>query len=272
MTKSILLPSIASLLNREDHDSNIRTDLKLPKLTKRDYDESRDHRYLSQDDNHKSSTFLPISPLSLSSSSPRPPCNTQFPCPPLSPLSPLPSSTLHLLPHTINDSLTHKSPSSLSPTIQIQSPPEIRIPKESQRPQPQSKSSEKKPASISFKPAPQIQIIHTSLTDGPILKRRRGRPPLFTEYHSQSDPTQDHKWTFLTPTVWNVKPSSPYRPPSGLMTTFSSITLESELNTSRGRRAKEIERGSSCFAWKDVSIVRSTSPKKKLKRRQGQAK
>jgi hypothetical protein len=164
--------------------------------------------------------------------------------------------------------LTHTS--SLLPPIHIQSPPEIRIPKERQRPQPQSKSSEKKPVSVSFKPAPQIQIIHTSSTDGPILKRRRGRPPLFTEYHSQSDPTSDHKWTFLTPTVWDIKPatSSPYRYPTGLMTTFSSTNLESEINTSRGWRSKEIGQGSSCFAWKDVPIVHSKSQIKKFKRRQ----
>jgi hypothetical protein len=124
---------------------------------------------------------------------------------------------------------------------------------------------------------PSTQII-LSESGQPILKRRRGRPP------SLREPALEGGWTFLTPTVWDVK-----NPPSeetqvqqvqqaqqeqqlqqantdsimnGSMAAFTSSNMDMVLQMprkKRGRKPKTHIVGNSCFVWKDITASRRST-------------
>ncbi|CAO3600423.1 unnamed protein product [Absidia cylindrospora] len=220
--------------------------------------------------------FLPSSPVSLSSSSPiqqydnnnhsfasnTPP----YPLIPLAPGRSLSSS----LPRTIKKTtvtengdsspLTHPSlfPVIFAPPLKFSSP---------YKPDDKANSP-----STKFTPTPELQIIQSSSSDGTIKKRRRGRPPVYTEYRGQqsSGTKNNQDRIFQTPTIWEISSTSkPAASSSCAMTTFSSITLEPELpppRKKRGRNPKHSIQGNSCFLWKDIPIAR----KKKIRPLLGQ--
>ncbi|KAI9475522.1 MAG: hypothetical protein EXX96DRAFT_573637 [Benjaminiella poitrasii] len=107
-------------------------------------------------------------------------------------------------------------------------------------------------------PLPPMTQIVLSESGLPILKRRRGRPPSIAD---------GSNWTFLTPTVWNVKPASnteiqKQREPTGnssLILTSSNMETTVVPRKKRGRKPKQQMVGNSCFAWKDVVAAKRTT-------------
>lgn len=122
----------------------------------------------------------------------------------------------------------------------------------------------------------------------PILKRRRGRPP------SSRESSLEGGWTFLTPTVWDVKyqqqsqngsvseePACPDQQEptasvnNGEIAAFSSSGTETSLQTprkKRGRKPKTHIVGNSCFVWKDISATRRSTKAMKLAQQQQEIK
>jgi hypothetical protein len=120
----------------------------------------------------------------------------------------------------------------------------------------------------------------------PVLKRRRGRPPNLRE------PSLEGGWTFLTPTVWDVKNQqqsqnesvsekpncSDQQEPTasinnGVIAAFSSSDTEVSLQIprkKRGRKSKTHIVGNSCFVWKDISATRRSTKAMKLAQKQQQ--
>jgi hypothetical protein len=138
---------------------------------------------------------------------------------------------------------------------------------------------------------PSTQIV-LSESGQPILKRRRGRPPNLRE------PALEGGWTFLTPTVWDVKQDQPNVTTTNTTTTTSAATAaanaaaDSVMNGSmaaftssnmdmvlqmprkkRGRKPKTHIVGNSCFVWKDITASRrSTKVIKEQQQQQQQQK
>ncbi|KAI8143955.1 hypothetical protein BJV82DRAFT_610008 [Fennellomyces sp. T-0311] len=116
-------------------------------------------------------------------------------------------------------------------------------------------------------PPPTTQILISPTTGQPILKRRRGRPP------SNREPVNEGGWTFLTPTVWDVKqPPVQHESPEPkteqheMMAAFSSSNMDTVLQMprkKRGRKPKTQLAGNSCFVWKELPSTRSPSKKAK---------
>ncbi|KAF1801869.1 hypothetical protein V8B55DRAFT_1474686 [Mucor lusitanicus] len=125
---------------------------------------------------------------------------------------------------------------------------------------------------------PSTQIIVNE--DGEtILKRRRGRPP------NAREPSEEGGWTFLTPTVWDVKnqqstqggatqdvaSNQPLAAPTttthGDVAVFSSSNVQEDHTNAllhmprkkRGRKPKTQMAGNSCFVWKDISSTRRST-------------
>ena len=209
-------------------------------------------------------------------------CTLHVPPPPASPISNATSSR--------NNSITSNTSSSnmLSLPSPAMSPcQEKKQPSRSMRQQQQSST-----------PAPPSTQIIISPTGQPILKRRRGRPP------SNREPQQEGGWTFLTPTVWDVKQTATpvigtcassssvdgnnlsttsssangtltssaveNNDMQGSMAAFTSSTMETVLQMprkKRGRKPKTHIEGNSCFVWRDLPCTRSPSrSSKKIKR------
>ncbi|KAI8370916.1 hypothetical protein BD560DRAFT_396324 [Blakeslea trispora] len=233
-----------------------------------------------------------------------------------SPLSPLPSPSI---PHNNNSlpplqgddppqRLRHPSVSSTgsvspkpsfntlwsnakSPTLQVQKPyHEYSLsssPPSSYR-SPSQHDITKVTSDQSRSPSPMVESLPPStqiiLTESgqPILKRRRGRPPNLRE------PALEGGWTFLTPTVWDVKNNSPDEDDDkeslstdssahqeqvkqanhadfsmgGSMAAFTSSNMDMVLQMprkKRGRKPKTHIAGNSCFVWKDISSSRRSS-------------
>ncbi|KAI8097897.1 uncharacterized protein B0P05DRAFT_582883 [Gilbertella persicaria] len=253
-----------------------------------------------------------------------------------SPLSPLPSPSLLSLP-TQNSSLpplqgddpprrlrhpsvssvgsissiTSPKPSSfnlplwtnmLSPISQAQKPyTHTSPPSYCSSPQQQDKGmmlsdQSRSPSPIMESLPPTTQII-MSESGQPILKRRRGRPP------SLREPALEGGWTFLTPTVWDVKnnlseeedqedqenlSSDPLRQRqqgqtktpnntdlvmNGSMAAFTSSNMDMVLQMprkKRGRKPKTHIVGNSCFVWKDITASKRASKVAKQQKQQQQ--
>lgn len=137
------------------------------------------------------------------------------------------------------------------------------------------------PAAADRPPLPPSTQIVLSESGQPILKRRRGRPP------SMREPALEGGWTFLTPTVWDVKqdqaPTSTSNSSStttattttsaaanaaadsvmnGSMAAFTSSNMDMVLQMprkKRGRKPKTHIVGNSCFVWKDITASRRSS-------------
>ncbi|ORZ24465.1 hypothetical protein BCR42DRAFT_432347 [Absidia repens] len=277
MKQSITLPSISSVLNNNnENDHSGPHYIKLPALSNQ---YSHNHNHSHKHDMYEG-IFLPTSPVSLSSLSPiqqydnnHHSFTSNTPPSPLIPLAPG-RSLSSSLPHTIKETaitengdsspLTHPSlfPVIFAPPLKFSTP---------------YKTEDKAKTSLSssstkFVPTSELQIIQSSSSDGTIKKRRRGRPPVYTEYHGQqsSGTKNNHDRTFRSPTIWEISSTSkPAASPSCAMSTFSSITLEPELpppRKKRGRNPKHSIQGNSCFLWKDIPIAR----KKKIRPLLGQ--
>ncbi|KAK4513490.1 uncharacterized protein ATC70_005491 [Mucor velutinosus] len=120
-----------------------------------------------------------------------------------------------------------------------------------------------------------------------ILKRRRGRPP------NAKESPEEGGWTFLTPTVWDVKNqqssqdaatkgvvSNQQQPPqtlaasitNGGVAVFSSSIVKDPLlqmpRKKRGRKPKTQIAGNSCFVWKDITATRRSTKAMKLAQQQ----
>ncbi|KAI8140968.1 hypothetical protein BJV82DRAFT_670967 [Fennellomyces sp. T-0311] len=113
-----------------------------------------------------------------------------------------------------------------------------------------------------------------------VAKRKRGRPPNASRQVSQRD-----CWTFVTPTVWEVKnaqlpekdddssdsssnmtvllwPEEPRRNKG--LNTFTSTRMETTLSIpkkKRGRKPKVQLAGNSCFVWRDLTARRGANRK-----------
>lgn len=108
-------------------------------------------------------------------------------------------------------------------------------------------------------PPPCTQILISPTTGQAILKRRRGRPP------TRSPGYDEGGWTFLSPTVWDVTPSSTQPSNSqpdemaDAMAAFTSATMDTVLpmpKKKRGRKPKHHFQGNSCFVWKEITPTR----------------
>ncbi|KAI7899016.1 uncharacterized protein BX663DRAFT_522857, partial [Cokeromyces recurvatus] len=190
-------------------------------------------------------------------------------------------------------------PSSLhSPTLTSSSSHDLSLPKKSQPhphawptllPRPPKRVREQQSIEDDpYPPLPPMTQIILSESGEPILKRRRGRPPIMTE--------GNRICTFLTPTVWDVKhhhispllqtSSSSHHVNSkrnnnntmimtfktaaataAATTTTTTTTTSSphsnlkiEASTTpplkkRGRKSKHQMKGNSCFSWKDLATT-----------------
>ncbi|KAI9266094.1 hypothetical protein BY458DRAFT_213446 [Sporodiniella umbellata] len=103
-------------------------------------------------------------------------------------------------------------------------------------------------------------------------KRKRGRPP-----NASRPETQDH-WTFIQPTVWDVKnnratsDNEKLEPTtasdSSRISTFTSTNMDMTLSIpkkKRGRKPKNQLAGNSCFVWKDLTAPRGANKKKAIR-------
>ncbi|KAG0734915.1 hypothetical protein G6F57_003737 [Rhizopus arrhizus] len=120
-------------------------------------------------------------------------------------------------------------------------------------------------------------------------KRKRGRPPNTSRPESQTD----NHWTFIKPTVWDVKNKSfdirnrkhqndyshnnnnnTLHAPSSSTTennvinTFTSTNMDMTLSIpkkKRGRKPKKQLAGNSCFVWKDLTAPRGANKKRMIR-------
>lgn len=126
-----------------------------------------------------------------------------------------------------------------------------------------------RPAAAAAPPSPSVISDHpppteikTSSDGNPLLKRRRGRPPIMRE-------AEQGKFTFLTPTVWDVKQSAEQAASNanqqqksvldGSVAAFSSSDMDTVLpvpQRKRGRKPKMHIAGNSCFVWKELAGTR----------------
>ncbi|GAA5811423.1 hypothetical protein MFLAVUS_004860 [Mucor flavus] len=104
-------------------------------------------------------------------------------------------------------------------------------------------------------------------------KRKRGRPP-----NSNRPATQRDHWTFVTPTVWDVKHTQlidpkpekddytvlhwPVQEGQNDFTNTSMNTSLSMPKKKRGRKPKMQLAGNFCFVWRDLTARRSANRKK----------
>lgn len=106
-------------------------------------------------------------------------------------------------------------------------------------------------------------------------KRKRGRPP------NTCQATQRDNWTFVTPTVWDVKhkeiePQPPIKQDDDYMVlhwpsqqgqnTFTNSNMDTTLSMpkkKRGRKPKMELAGNFCFVWRDLTARRGANKKKK---------
>ncbi|KAI9283224.1 hypothetical protein BY458DRAFT_486072 [Sporodiniella umbellata] len=91
-------------------------------------------------------------------------------------------------------------------------------------------------------------------------KRKRGRPPNTSRPESSAD---QPNWTFMVPTVWDVKKKDPSIP----ITAFTSTRLDMTLSIpkkKRGRKPKKQLAGNSCFVWKDLTAPRGANKKRMI--------
>ncbi|KAI7897699.1 uncharacterized protein BX663DRAFT_527252 [Cokeromyces recurvatus] len=112
-------------------------------------------------------------------------------------------------------------------------------------------------------------------------KRKRGRPPNATRPEVQGD----SNWTFVKPTVWDVKHQQPnpiqrehnnnnntpsYRKPENTtvmtnnLNTFMTTNMDMALSIpkkKRGRKPKKQLVGNSCFVWRDLTAPRGANKK-----------
>ncbi|OBZ90681.1 hypothetical protein A0J61_01254, partial [Choanephora cucurbitarum] len=167
-----------------------------------------------------------------------------------------------------------------SPTLQVQKPYHeyaLSSPPPSYDPVQMPSDQSRSPSPMVESLPPSTQIILTE-SGQPILKRRRGRPPNLRE------PALEGGWTFLTPTVWDVKnnaleedreslstDSSSQQEQAkqtndfamgGSMAAFTSSNMDMVLQMprkKRGRKPKTHIAGNSCFVWKDISSSRRSS-------------
>lgn len=162
-----------------------------------------------------------------------------------------------------------------------------------QRPQSASPSLSSSPLHINSPPAKINDALETPF----VAKRKRGRPPNISRHVSQRD-----CWTFVTPTVWDVKrtrddqqqqqqttatasssslspppspsrsnnmtvlvwPEAPSKTEEGL-STFTNTSLDNTLSMpkkKRGRKPKTQLAGNSCFVWRDLTARRGASRRK----------
>lgn len=105
-------------------------------------------------------------------------------------------------------------------------------------------------------------------------KRKRGRPPSVCQAPHQRD-----SWTFVTPTVWDVKHKEiepPCKQDDDYMvlhwptqqgqSTFTNSNMENTLSMpkkKRGRKPKMELAGNFCFVWRDLTARRGANKKKK---------
>lgn len=109
----------------------------------------------------------------------------------------------------------------------------------------------------------------SDLSSDPVepIKRKRGRPPNSTKPIKQGD-----HWTFVTPTVWDVKHTSvvdskPKRdncnvlhwPTQANQNTFTPLSIPKK---KRGRKPKMQLEGNFCFVWRDLTARRGPNKKK----------
>ncbi|CAO3655832.1 unnamed protein product [Mucor fragilis] len=199
--------------------------------------------------------------------------------------------------HVASPSLSPLLPPSSTPLIQQQQPPTLTLPTSPTAPSPSSAQPSRSPSPVAaaatpkqdYRPPlpPSTQIIVNEQGET-VLKRRRGRPPNLRE------PSEEGGWTFLTPTVWNVK--NQQLPPqdttetkdavshqqqhaavsssttNGGLATFSTLSEEHTLlqmpRKKRGRKPKTQMAGNSCFVWKDISATRRSTKAMKLAQEQ----
>lgn len=104
-------------------------------------------------------------------------------------------------------------------------------------------------------------------------KRKRGRPP-----NASRPENQDH-WTFIQPTVWDVKNNKalsenekleplPQTTDTSRISTFTSTNMDMTLSIpkkKRGRKPKNQLAGNSCFVWKDLTAPRGANKKKQTR-------
>ncbi|KAG1451983.1 hypothetical protein G6F56_007938 [Rhizopus delemar] len=122
-----------------------------------------------------------------------------------------------------------------------------------------------------------------NFNDHPLFgpKRKRGRPP----NTSRPESTADNHWTFIKPTVWDVKnksfeqrnkrhvgkvniptiSSSTSSSVENVLNTFTSTNMDMALSIpkkKRGRKPKKQLAGNSCFVWKDLTAPRGANKKR----------
>lgn len=114
-------------------------------------------------------------------------------------------------------------------------------------------------------------LMNDPIEDTPI-KRKRGRPPNTCSSNRQ----RDNNWTFVTPTVWDVKhqevPSKQdedymvlHWPTQQGQNTFTNLNMENSLTIpkkKRGRKPKMELAGNLCFVWRDLTARRGANKKK----------
>ncbi|KAI8344457.1 hypothetical protein BC941DRAFT_408684 [Chlamydoabsidia padenii] len=117
----------------------------------------------------------------------------------------------------------------------------------------------------------------------PAIKRKRGRPPN-NNSNQQQQPQQRDQYTFVPPTVWDVKRTElpaidkvdtqngvmlvlwPGDDASKQQNTFTSTRMDATLTMpkkKRGRKPKTQLAGNSCFVWRDLTARRGANRVKK---------
>ncbi|KAI7891378.1 uncharacterized protein EV154DRAFT_223171 [Mucor mucedo] len=116
-------------------------------------------------------------------------------------------------------------------------------------------------------------LMNDPLEDPPV-KRKRGRPPNTT--CSPTSRQRDNNWTFVTPTVWDVKHQEiPPKQDEDYMVlhwptqqgqnTFTNLNMDNTLSIpkkKRGRKPKMELAGNLCFVWRDLTARRGANKKK----------
>ncbi|RCH85423.1 hypothetical protein CU097_001819 [Rhizopus azygosporus] len=107
---------------------------------------------------------------------------------------------------------------------------------------------------------------------------KRGRPPNTSRPESQT--TDNANWTFIKPTVWDVKNKNfelrnqkhqsirPSFTDNNAISTFTSTNMDMTLSIpkkKRGRKPKKQLAGNSCFVWKDLTAPRGANKKRLLR-------